>query len=587
MSTGLYSGASGLALGRGLYRDVSGLWGGASGLDAGFGGFSPALLFAAGEQGAWYDPSDITTLFQDTAGTTPVTAAGQSVGLMLDKSRGLVLGPELVTNGDFSQGAAGWTLGVGWSVSGGTASFVTTGFAQTITQDTPLVAGRTYLVTYTVISVMVSVFPRMIGTANVDGISRAAPGTYTEYMVAPAGVTSFGIRCNSTSSATITNISVRELPGNHATQANLAQRPIYAREPLTGRRNLLTFSEQFDNAVWSKSAGGTGIAPVVTPNSAIAPDGTMTADQIVFNAGAGTSTSDLSMVIQAATTVTQNYTGSIYLRVPSGTATLVIRNVAVSAYQTIVLTTSWQRFSRTELGSAGTGSRFDFGIRQGLIGIGTINSSATVEAWGAQLELGSTATAYQRVGNNFDVTEAGVPELQYLAFDGSDDGMATGNIVPGTDKAQVFAGVRKLSDAAGAILAETSTNATVNNGSIFLAAPNSAGANYGFASRGTAFVILVPSGLAAPITNVITGLRDIAAPSAIARVNGTQVASSTASQGTGNFLTYPLFIGRRGGASLPFNGRIYGLLVRFGANLSAAQINQTEAFMAAKTGVTL
>ena len=36
--------------------------------------------------GAWYDPSDLTTMFQDAAGTTPVTAAGQPVGLILDKS---------------------------------------------------------------------------------------------------------------------------------------------------------------------------------------------------------------------------------------------------------------------------------------------------------------------------------------------------------------------------------------------------------------------------------------------------------------------------------------------------------------------
>lgn len=35
---------------------------------------------------AWYDPSDLTTLFQDSAGTTPVTATGQPVGKMLDKS---------------------------------------------------------------------------------------------------------------------------------------------------------------------------------------------------------------------------------------------------------------------------------------------------------------------------------------------------------------------------------------------------------------------------------------------------------------------------------------------------------------------
>ena len=50
------------------------------------GGFSPASLFAASQQGVWYEASDISTLFQDSAGTTPVTTAGQPVGLMLDKS---------------------------------------------------------------------------------------------------------------------------------------------------------------------------------------------------------------------------------------------------------------------------------------------------------------------------------------------------------------------------------------------------------------------------------------------------------------------------------------------------------------------
>ena len=48
--------------------------------------FSPALLFAANEPGGWYDPSDLSTLFQDSAGTTPVTATGQTVGRILDKS---------------------------------------------------------------------------------------------------------------------------------------------------------------------------------------------------------------------------------------------------------------------------------------------------------------------------------------------------------------------------------------------------------------------------------------------------------------------------------------------------------------------
>ena len=43
-------------------------------------------LFSSGEQGLIYDPSDFSTLFQDSAGTTPVTAVGQPVGKILDKS---------------------------------------------------------------------------------------------------------------------------------------------------------------------------------------------------------------------------------------------------------------------------------------------------------------------------------------------------------------------------------------------------------------------------------------------------------------------------------------------------------------------
>jgi len=48
--------------------------------------FDPATLFANNEVGAWYEPRDISTLFQDQAGTVPVTQDGQPVGLILDKS---------------------------------------------------------------------------------------------------------------------------------------------------------------------------------------------------------------------------------------------------------------------------------------------------------------------------------------------------------------------------------------------------------------------------------------------------------------------------------------------------------------------
>ena len=60
---------------------------------AGFGvqQFDPSQLFEGGTvAGAWYDPSDLSTLFTTSAGTTPVAMPGLgsavSVGLMLDKS---------------------------------------------------------------------------------------------------------------------------------------------------------------------------------------------------------------------------------------------------------------------------------------------------------------------------------------------------------------------------------------------------------------------------------------------------------------------------------------------------------------------
>jgi hypothetical protein len=53
------------------------------------GGFSPNALFASGEAGDWFDPSDLSRMWQDTAGTTPVTADGQTVA-RIDGQRGVV-----------------------------------------------------------------------------------------------------------------------------------------------------------------------------------------------------------------------------------------------------------------------------------------------------------------------------------------------------------------------------------------------------------------------------------------------------------------------------------------------------------------
>ena len=196
-------------------------------------------------------------------------------------------------------------------------------------------------------------------------------------------------------------------------------------------------------------------------------------------------------------------------------------------------------------------------------------------------------------GNHATVAAAGSrPTLEqdasgryFLLFDGIDDFLQTGTITPGIDKAQVFAGVRKLSDVGVGSLLAISADPTTNNGSLGILAPETAAANtYHVSSRGTAMATATGSGFAAPITSVLTGLGDISGDSTILRVNGTQAAINTADQGTGNFLTYPHFIGRLGGTSLPFNGRLYQLITRFGANLSADRIAQTETFVNQRTG---
>ena len=240
--------------------------------------FTPASLFAAGEGGFWLDPSDFSTMFQDSAGTTPVTATGQTVGLILDKSKGLVLGPELVTNGDFSSGfGTGWTdasSGTGSaSISGGQASVTSNTSANPgyVVQSITTVVGRSYLLTWQVVSgasAQVRVGTSSTGTQNAQ--ITLASIVSSAVFVATATTTFVTLaNNNSITTSTYDNISVKELPGNHFLQATAGNRPILGVEPAGGRRNLLTYTEQFDNAAWLKTN-----APV-TANAAVAPDGTL------------------------------------------------------------------------------------------------------------------------------------------------------------------------------------------------------------------------------------------------------------------------------------------------------------------------
>ena len=188
---------------------------------------SPAQLFQDGTVGAWYDPSDLSTLFQDASGTIPVTSAGQSVALMLDKSRGLSLGPELAVNGGFDADS-GWTKGSGWSISGGRAVRVPSSSGSTISQAATLASGRFYKVEFDFYNVTGTVYATLRGGTAVPSTVSTFSGQSGRFscILLSTGNTSFDISASdANTTGSYDNYSIRELIGFHAVQPTAACRP--------------------------------------------------------------------------------------------------------------------------------------------------------------------------------------------------------------------------------------------------------------------------------------------------------------------------------------------------------------------------
>jgi hypothetical protein len=148
--------------------------------------------------------------------------------------------------------------------------------------------------------------------------------------------------------------------------------------------NLLQQSETFDNAAWSKTGA------TVTANDITAPNGTLTADKIVFS-GAN-KTINQSVNIDGAIS-----TRFVYVKGTAG-ETISIDDIFTSQ-PNITLTGDWQLVGFT----SATPNGYGFGIS--TYGGAT---ARTIWLWGAQLNIGSTAKPY------FPTTDRlNVPRLTY------------------------------------------------------------------------------------------------------------------------------------------------------------------------------
>jgi len=518
---------------------------------------------------------DTCTLFQDSAGTTPVTAVEQPVGLMLDKSKGLVLGAELVTNGNLSG-----------FLSNGLALLTTTslgGLTGTGAYANILTIGKWYKVQISATS--------SSGTFSVNTSSGSPPNARTEigtglnktfYFFADRP--GFYLRCNTEASASGVSISVRELPGNHAFQPTAIDRPI-----LRNRYNLLTKTEQFDDAVWVKQN-------VTTPSASVIADNASSGFHAVYVAQAFASAS-YTFTIEAKKGTAQG----VFIRVRDAISTGTVHigalvdlnagTVISTQSGTVVVTPmpdAWYRITLTGPISAGTWS----------VIVGTVDGDQAFYVGSGKTTLVRNASLvpadqsnlpYQRVNTATDYDSDPNKFPLYLAVNGVNTWMQTNSIdFSGTDKVTVFAGVRKLSDAATGLLAEISTDVFAVTGAFSFLVPAGGGANkVTFVSRGTsgATATTTTSAYNAPLSAVLTGAGSISGDTARLRISGVEIGTSTTDQGTGNYGNYPLYLFRRAGTSLPFNGNFYGLVIR-GALCTDQQTSYVERLMARAMKIT-
>lgn len=162
--------------------------------------------------------------------------------------------------------------------------------------------------------------------------------------------------------------------------------------------NLLVWSQDFEDSAWTLNQ------ITDTQDSIVSPDGTTTADALVATSTNPTLYQSISPLVSIGTT----YTFSIWLKVPSGTLNVPLQfNSALggSGHGSLAaVTTSWQRFSATHTITSGDLSGNFYVMVGNCQFAGGTWTSGEVDAWGAQLEIGSSPSPY---ASNYGINKPG------------------------------------------------------------------------------------------------------------------------------------------------------------------------------------
>ena len=369
MSVGLYSGVSGLALGTGLYKNVSGLWSGASGLIDDFGGGSPfsgASLYLNFLAGA---PLDSRITFSRGSNATLV----DSTGKITYAPANLVLQSQTFDD-------AGWTKLNATVTANTTVAPDGTSTADTLSDGTAtdnhgvrpttltLANSTTYTMSvyakfsslrYIIIDLVATSTSTTYSAVSFDiqtGVVANSAASGTGYAVVASSIQDVGngwYRCAATltigstgtalqayigtsSTGVIGNFGLQNYTGTNqtafiwgaqlepvtyqttpstyvATTANAYYGPRFDYDPVTLAPKGLLIEEQRTNLVLQSQtfddAAWTKSGATVTANATISPDGTSNADKL-----AETSANAPHYAIQTVTVAAVAHTASVYVK---------------------------------------------------------------------------------------------------------------------------------------------------------------------------------------------------------------------------------------------------------------------------------